>query len=201
MTDEDLVFRIKRIYAAIGAMEERDFSKLPGEVTIADGQLHVFQDFTGGRKPEDISNDAHIVIHNLNGLRDHLKTWARRNGKDPSVVEQTYKSSKSLSLIGKLCDVEKHGKKSRSGSRPDENLKLVNLNCVMSLSTGGPDGSVIAMTFGADGRPVVRGGAAKMIITGDIQDEDGAKVGEFHHVAHAAEAECTNLAKRLGALP
>ena len=78
----DIVQRIRRVYAAIGAVEEADPNKLRATVIQTERVKAVFQDFRGGLTDEALSNLAHSLIQNIANVADHLRKWARQNGRD-----------------------------------------------------------------------------------------------------------------------
>ena len=78
--DDAILQRIKRVYSAIGAIEEDDPQKLRATVIHTDKIKSVFQDFRGGLSDEDLSNQAHSVLHNIANLRDHLRDGLRTMG-------------------------------------------------------------------------------------------------------------------------
>ena len=80
--DDAIRQRISRIYAAIGAIEEADPHKLKATVIETDKMKAVFQDFRGGFSDDELSNQAHTVIHNIANLRDHLLVdgWTKWSG-------------------------------------------------------------------------------------------------------------------------
>ena len=53
----------------------------------------------------------------------------------------------------------------------------------MKLSFGGEAGSSISMAFNVDGSPriVSRGGSAKAVITGRVNDKDENRLGDLHN--------------------
>jgi hypothetical protein len=90
MANDDLIFRIQRLYAAIGATEETDIGKFKARV-INDGRLRgIYQDWSGGLSDEELSNIAHSLIHNIANLKGHLRKWAHRNGKDKIKVDDAF---------------------------------------------------------------------------------------------------------------
>ncbi len=74
--DDTISVRISRIYAAVGAAEEHDPNKLKATVIQTDEVRGVLQDFRGALTDDELSNQAHTVIHNIANLRDHLRRWA-----------------------------------------------------------------------------------------------------------------------------
>ena len=73
MPSDELTLRIKRIYEAVSAIVEADMSKLKPKVTRDGERIAIYQNFSGGRSNTEIENNAHILIHNVANLKDHLK--------------------------------------------------------------------------------------------------------------------------------
>ena len=81
MTQDELLNRLYRIYAAVGASTEFDMAKLPGRIIRDEKVVGVFQDFSGGLTEHELSNAAQSVIHNIASLHDHLKSGRDRMEK------------------------------------------------------------------------------------------------------------------------
>ncbi|MCK4791002.1 MAG: hypothetical protein KAV87_45135 [Desulfobacteraceae bacterium] len=182
-----LLQRIRRIYSSIGAVEETDPNKLKAAVIATDEITGVFQDFRGGLTDYELSNLAHMLIHNIANLRDHLRKWAVQNGKDKEKVDRAFAQSLELKIIQDLSDNDKHGYPPRNGSRSGKYPQLIDINRVMQLKTQAKKGSTIGMTLGAGGAPKFFGdGTAKAIITGDVVDNKNNRIGGLHTIATKA---------------
>ena len=105
--DDELRFRISRIYAAIDAVEESDLSTLTGTVIETDTWVSVSNDFRGGLSDEQIANLANSVIHNIANLQDHLRRWASQNSKDKNKVDKAFEQSFALKLMKDLSNNDK----------------------------------------------------------------------------------------------
>ena len=70
----------------------------------------------------------------------------------------------------------------------------------MKLSFGGEADSSISMAFNADGSPriVSRGGSAKAVITGRVNDKDGNRLGDLHNFELEAVESLEELVADLG---
>lgn len=185
MTDE-LMDRVRRIYAAIDAVQELDLAKVPATVISTPKLQAVMQDFRGGMSDEQISNAAHMLIYNIANLRDHLKRWAERHGKDAGKVDAAFAGSLELRILKDLSNNDRHGPPDRPG-----NSKLwpwlQEINRVMRLSTQPVKGSAVAMTIGPGGRPLVLGdGSASVVITGQVVDKDGKVLGDLFEMERKA---------------
>ena len=185
--DEELLLRVRRIYAAVGSTEESDPTKLRAVVIVTDKIRAMFQDFRGGLNDEQLTNYAHAMIHNIANLRDHLIKWAAQSGRAKERVDEVLDESLDLQVITDLSNNDKHGYPPRSGGRSGRCPKLVEINRVMQLTTKPVAGSSISMTLGADGTPVFLGdGKAKAVITGDVVDQDQQRIGDLHEIANQA---------------
>ena len=185
--DDELIHRIRRVYAAVGAVEEADLDKLKATVIRAKNVTAVFQDFRGGLGDEELSNFAHSLIHNIANLYSHLRKWAVHNGQDKNKVDKAVDRSLALQIIKDLSNNDKHGYPSHNGGHSGKCPKLIEINRVMRLTTKPEAGSAIAMTIGRDGTLKVSGsGSAKAVITSDIVDKDNNKIGDLHEFATKA---------------
>ena len=185
--DDAILQRISRIYAAVGSIEEDDPQKLKATVIQTEKIKAVFQDFRGGYSDDDLSNQAHSVIHNIANLRDHLRRWASHHDQDKNKVDQTVDNSPELQIIRDLSNNDKHGYPPRDGGRSGQCPQLIEINRVMRLQTQAKKGSMIAMTIGAGGVPNFIGdGTAKAVVTGDVVDKDGNRVGDLYEIANRA---------------
>jgi hypothetical protein len=185
--DDAIRQRISRICAAIGAIEETDPQKLRATVIQTERINAVFQDFRGGLSDDELSNQAHTVIHNIANLRDHLRRWAAQNGKDKAKVDQTVDNCFDLQIIEDLSNNDKHGYPPRGSGRSGKCPQLVGIDRVMRLQTQAKKGSMIAMTIGAGGVPIFIGdGSAKAVVTAEILDSARNRIGDLYEIATKA---------------
>ena len=183
MPTDELTFRIRRIYAALGAVKENDISKFKTQVIKDSCRVGFYQDWKGGLSDEEISNFAMSLVHNVANLRDNLRKWAANNSKDKTKVDSAFKVSQVLKVIQDLSDNDKHGYPPRDGGFSGKSPRVEKFERVMSMSTKGGKESFISLTFNRQGVPQVSKsgtGEAKVIITGDILDRDGNKIGDLH---------------------
>lgn len=180
MAEDELLSRIRRIYASINASKEFNMSKLPAKVIKNDKVIGIFQDFSGELSTEEIQNIAHMVIHNIANLKDHLNRWAGINGKDKTKIQATFGASQPLKLIQDLSNNDKHGYPPRDGGYSGLAPKLIKVGRVMRMTTRAKAGSSVVMTFGPGGVPQISGdGTACAVITGEIVDKDGKAIGDL----------------------
>jgi hypothetical protein len=185
--DDAIRQRISRIYAAIGAIEEADPHKLKATVIQTDRINAVFQDFRGGLSDDELSNQAHTVIHNIANLRDHLHRWAAQTGQDKAKVDQTIDSCLDLQILEDLSNNDKHGYPPRHGGRSGKCPQLIEINRVMRLQTQAKKGSMIGMTIGTGGVPEFIGdGSAKAVVTGEVVDNAKNRIGDLYEIANKA---------------
>jgi len=197
MFDNDLTHRVKRIYEAIGNLEERDLGSLKAYHVKTEKFVFLHQDFSGGQSNEHLANAAHSLIYNINNLYDHLRRFARYNGMDESMVKQVFRETSELRVLRDLSNSDKHGYDGRpghSGIAP----RLGYVHRIMKLTTGSQVGSWVTMRLGPEGIPVKSGpGSAKAIITADILDKDGRTIGSLNDIADRALAAWEQLLKSL----
>lgn len=192
--DDSIRERISRIYAAIGAIEETDPQKLKATVIQTENISAVFQDFRGAFSDVELSNQAHMVIHNIANLRDNLRRWATQQGQDKAKVDQTVGNCLELQIVLDLSNNDKHGYPPRDGGHSGKSPQLIEINRVMQLWTQAKKGSMIAMTIGAGGVPHFIGdGAARAVVTGDVVDNAKNRIGDLYEIAIKAVAAWERL--------
>jgi hypothetical protein len=185
--NSQLIERIRRIYSSIGAVEETDPRKLEATVIATDEITAVCQNFRGGFTNDGLSNLAHMLIHNIANLHDHLRKWAAQNGKDKTKVDDASAQSLELRIIRDLSNNDKHGYPPRDGGLSGKCPQLIAFSRVMQLKTQPKKGSTIGMTLGAGGAPKFFGdGTGKAIITGDVVDNKNNPIGDLYKIATKA---------------
>jgi hypothetical protein len=199
MSNAEVLDRLQRIYAAVGATVEGDLSKFPPKIVSDERGFSLYQDFLGGLNPAQLSNLAHDVIHNIANLQDHFRRWAPNNGHDPKLVDQAVSNSFPLRVIKDLSNNDKHGYPPRGGGHSGKAPKLVDVKRSLEVTSGTEAGSGIAVILTSQGPQVVTsgGGRATVVITGTVVDGRGATLGNLHDFAAEAlrvwEHELQNL--------
>ena len=181
MPSDELTLRIQRIYEAVDAVVETDISKFMPKV-IKDGNwIGFYQDWSGGLSSAEIENIAHILIYNVANLKEHLRRWAESNGKDKNKVSVAFKSSQELKIIKDLSNNDRHGYDPKRRGNSSKSPRIDNINTIMRMTTKPEKGSSIGLTLNRQGAPKIIGdGNAKVIITGDILERDGNKIGDLY---------------------
>lgn len=199
MTTDDLILRVQRLYASIGATEETEISKFVPKI-INDGRRKGFyQDWGGGLSEADLSNVVYSLIHNIANLRDNLKKWAARNGKDKTQVDTAFNNSLALQVIMDLSNNDKHGYPPRNGGYSGKSPKVDKVKRFMQMTTKAEKGSSVRLTFTQDRLPKVSGdGTAKVIISGDILDGDSKIIGNLHETTVEAVKTWESVLNNLG---
>jgi len=193
--DDQIIQRIRRMYAAVGETVETEMGQLPAFVITTDKINAVFQDFRGNKTPEQIENVLHSLIAIVASLEYHLRRWAHHNGHEPNKVTATFRDSRPLQIIHDLWNSEKHGYPSPNGrDRSGVAPTLRGVRRVMRLTTQPRKGSVVAMTMGRGGVPVIHGdGNAAAVITGEVVDVDGNMIGDADVLLSQAVDDCESL--------
>jgi len=181
MVNDDLVSRVQRLYTAIEAVEETDISKFIPKI-IKDGKrVGFFQDWSNERSNADLNNNAHMLIYNIANLKDLLKKWAVRNGKEKAMVDDVFKGSQALKIIKDLSNNDRHGYDSKKRGNSGKSPRLGKITSCMEMATKPEKGSFVSLTFNRQGIPQIAGsGTAKVVITSDILGRDGNKIGDLH---------------------
>lgn len=184
---DTIAARISRLFTAMGAIEEDDPKQLRATVIETEKGIGFFQDFRGGLSDDELSLQAHAVIHDIANLRDHLRQWAAKNGQQKTRINQTIADSLELRIILDLSNNDKHGYQRSRRGRSGKSPRLTRINRVMQLQTQAKKGSTIAMTLGPGGVPRFIGdGTGKAVVTGDVVDNDNNRIGDLYEIANKA---------------
>ena len=190
MRNDDLILRVKRLYAAIKASEETDLSKFLPKV-IDDGHRKGFhQDWSGGLSEAELTNIAQSLIYGIAHFDAPLKKWANRSSQDKTKVDLMFNSSLALRITKDLSNYDKHAYPPRDGGHSGKSPRIDEFRRVMQMTTKPVKNSFVALTFTPQGVPKVSGdGTTKVVVSGNILDEDGNKIGDLHKIAlEAVEA-------------
>jgi hypothetical protein len=202
MRNDDLILRVERLYAAIKASEEIEISKFLPKV-INDGHMKGFsQDWSGGLTEAEITNIAQSLIYNIAHFDSTLKKWADQNNKDKTKIARTFNNSPALRIIKDLCNYDKHVYPPRDGGHSGKSPRIDKFSRVMQMTTKSMKNSFVALTFTPQGLPKVLGdGTAKVVVTGEILDEDGNNIGDFHKTALEAIKAWESVLRDFGVKP
>jgi hypothetical protein len=133
--DDELATRIRRLYAAIDAVEEKNPGTLRGTVVRTATVVRVTQDFRSGRSDEELLNLAYSVINNITNLRAHLRKWADRNGLEKKKVDTAVHNSSALQIIIDLSNRDKHPYPPRDGGLSGKSPELASIDSVLRMTT------------------------------------------------------------------
>lgn len=202
MVEDDINIRIKRIYAALDAIEETNFDMFEPTV-IRDGQtIEIIQSFEGDLTEEELSNLAHSLIYNIANLYGHLKKWAGLNNVDVSKVDEVFRSSNELKIIQDLSNNDKHGYPPRNGGYSGISPKIDKFTRGMQLTTVSQEGGALELTLDSSGKPKIIGtGKAAVVISGEISDSKGNCIGNLHLIAKKALETWEVLLSDMGIKP
>lgn len=179
--------RIARIHAALGRTKVSNLARFPARVTNTPSGHGFIQEFRRGASPEELMNDAFILINNVACLRDHLKKWARENRRDPKKVDETIRSSRDLCIIMDLWNSEKHGGSSHDRGWSKVSPRLDGVDRALTLRTLARKNSSVTVQMGRDGRLRVGGdGTATVETSGAVRDGTGNRLGDLLEIVMRA---------------
>jgi hypothetical protein len=203
--DDPITERLERIYRAIDALQEVNLEgrRIPVKITDQsapeagpNGWKRTFSfDFKAGATEADLANWLHQAIGLVAGLRDHLKRWAKTNGKSQSDVESFFDGSPSLCILIDLWNLEKHGgkgRKSLSGHSPE--LRNIMRVLQMKADAGVPKP---VFSIALSGQVTVTSGTS-FVVVADVVDEHGTKIGEANKIIEQGLTEIERLLSNLG---
>lgn len=199
MTTDDLILRVKRLYATIKAAEEIEISKFLPKVINAGPRRGFSQDWSGGLSEAEITNIAQLLIYSIAHFDAPLKKWADQNGQDKTKVDLMFNSSLALRIIKDLSNYDKHPYPPRDGGHSGKSPRVDKFRRIMQMITKPEKDSFIALTFTPQGVPKVSGdGTTRVVVSGDILDKDGNNIGDLHKTASEAVESWENVLGDLG---
>ncbi len=176
---EIIVSKIKRIYSAVGEMNEKDLNTLT-PIPVKEGdfkgvKFNVRNDLTD----EQLTNYCYSAIHNVSNLKDNITKWAKNNGKDSQKILDEFNKSQELKVLSDLSNQDKHGGDDRDGGFSKLYPKLNNVRRLLQISSTDPNTPAQIGPL-LDGKINIVGNNTKLVITGDIFDSNGQLVGDLN---------------------
>jgi hypothetical protein len=182
-----LIVKIDRLRAAVGATEDRDLSKIKATVAQTASMVHVQHDFRGGLTQAQIDNMVWSVIRAIADLKDYLNKWASDHGLPRDAGEAAVRSSPELALILDLANFDKHGAHDRNGGWSGQFPELRDLRRGLRITTAAVPGAVAGMQILPTGEIRTVGNTAVTIL-GDICLRDGRQIEIGYVQQRAIEA-------------
>ena len=113
-----------------------------------------------------------------------LKKWAAHNSQEKTKLDDVFNNSLALRIIKDLSNYDKHAYPPRDGGHSGKSPRVDEFRRIMQMTTKPEKDSFVALTFTPQEVPKGLGDAtAKVIVTGDILDRDGNRIGDFHETA------------------
>lgn len=199
MSTDIMTERLARIYAALDAVLETDLTKVSATVVRTETTIEVFQDFRGGLSDAEIENRTHMLIHNLANLKDHTLKWFRASGLNRKHIDDFRAANLAILIIEDLSNNDKHGYPPRDAGLSGKAPQLININRIMRLSVGGEVGSSTGVYMMPSGQLRSFGkGSTAVVITGDIVDSAGARLGDLYETQSDALLAWEGMFRSLG---
>jgi hypothetical protein len=186
---QNLVSKIRRLYAAINSATELDYKKFPPKFFKRDdGSYHVRQDFNAGFTEEQLLNLAYQVIRSIADLKDHLRAAARQIGRDPQEVNDVVNSCPELAVIVDLAHADKHSGLEREPKQwSKRSPRLTGVKRVFQVTQKGrKPGSSFGMRLTSYGMEPFGDAKAAVVLSGDIVDGAAAPICELQFAQQTA---------------
>ena len=188
--------RLRRMHAAIEALDKPDFTGIEGKRIDCPAYSSLKVDFTSGSDPIELANIIALLIANIASLKDHLKAWCKKYGV-PFNGDALINKNRSVALVHDLWNLEKHVElrsKPRSGHIP----KLRKIGLALAISAGTEAESVAVFTMQLGTGEISTGssgsGSVKRVLIAEVVDENENYLGDFTTICiEAAEAWAIEL--------
>lgn len=145
-------------------------------------------------------NLAYSLVHQIFNLRDNLKRWAEASGQNPVRVKECFEGSKALRIMADLSNADKHGLPFSPRHKPWSGRELVlgGVERVRRIRVE-PGTGWSGFTVDASGRSRSFGqGVQDVVLTADVLDSDGNRVGDLFEIADQAIADWEELLVEFG---
>jgi hypothetical protein len=180
--------KIKQMHEALGSLEKNDLSTLEVIRGLSEDGYYVKLDFSQNMSEEKLYNIVTLLIANIACMKDHLKAWCNRNSRSFN-GDRLIDTNTDVAIIHDLWNIDKH-LNLRSTPRSGFTPKIDNLKQALSLTTGNDDGSFAMFSMdpitGKFMQQSGNGGSVSLIISGDVIDENGTRMGDFLEICEKA---------------
>jgi len=180
--------KIRQMHEALGSLEKKDLSTLEVTRGLSENGYYVKLDFSQNMSEQKLYNVFTLLIANIACMKDHLKVWCNSNGRSFN-GEELINTNTDVAIIHDLWNIDKHlslSNRPRSGFTP----KIDNLKQALSLSTGTDDGSFAMFSMDPITGKFIQqsgnGGSVSLVISGDVLDENGTRIGDFLKICEKA---------------
>lgn len=177
--------KLAQLYAALGElMVTEKLSAIKPTTKRVGSEFVTSIDFTKGTDEATAANRVTLLLNNIASLKDHLKSWCKKNGK-PFTGDQLIDSNRDVAIIHDLWNLDKHAelnRPSRSGLSP----RFQHPPCT-GLTVKGTGPMMITMGM-FQGGIVQAAGEASLRIAASVVDKDGKGLGDLETIALKAVA-------------
>jgi hypothetical protein len=179
--------KLEQLYAALAEMQvtEKLFSIKPTTKSVGN-QIVSSIDFTMGTDRATAANRVTLLLNNIACLKDHLKSWCTKNGKQ-FTGDQLIDSNRDVAIIHDLWNLDKHAElngPSRSGLSP---RLLQPAQTSLTFKSGGPEPTVITIPF-FEGGLIRTQGEVSLRIVAPVVDKNGKQLGDLEPISLRAVA-------------
>lgn len=198
MTDDEMLARMRRTYAALEAVIDEDPDSVSRSIDQAVSKVGMEFDASQGWDQAKLENHTFTLIQNIAHLIDHARRWIKDRGGDMKLVDDLVQSTKSIQILLDLSNADKHGgskplSQLYSGMRPT--IKGLMRTLVLK-SEPGPNQSA-GVWFDADGKMHCMG-TPSFHIWAVVMDEHNQVVGNLNMIMEDAIKSWEGLLRGVG---
>ena len=187
MTSMSIEKKLEQLYAALADLRVTEkLNSIKPTTKIVGNRLATSIDFTTGTNRATADNRVSSVINNIACLKDHLKSWCKKNGKS-FAGEELINSDRDVAIIHDLWNLDKHAelnRPSRSGLSP--RLRQSASTRLTIKSDGTTSSSTATISFG--GGVIQSQGKVDLSIDADVVDKDDNPLGNLEAISLRAVA-------------
>jgi hypothetical protein len=178
--------KLAQLYAALAEMQVTEkLSSIKPTTKIAGNQFVTSIDFTKGTDRATAANRVSLLLNNIACLKDHLKSWCKKNGK-PFTGDQFINSNRDAAIIHDLWNLDKHAELNRSRSGLSPRL-LQDARTTLAFKGGGQVPPMVTIPLFGSGKTQAQGEASLRIVA-TVVDKDGKPIGDLEAISLRAVA-------------
>lgn len=201
MDIDGILFRVRCIHKAMGALKDSDVSKFPMKVEQDATKVQfVFE----GLSKEDKFNAMYVAIDNVAKLYEHVKKWATLNDQDVGKVKEVFDNTLALRIVYDIHNLDKHPYPDRKGGTSGLSPRMGEI--IQPFVLGGapakpgepPKRTWAAVTLGPKGVQAHGTGSVALVLDADVMDGSGRRIGSMRKYLSEAVTAWEDFLKSKG---
>jgi hypothetical protein len=178
--------KLNQLYAALAEMQVTEkLSSIKPTTKTAGNKFVTSIDFTTGVDGAAAANRVSLLLNNIACLKDHLKSWCKKNGK-PFSGDRLIDGNRDVAIIHDLWNLDKHADLDRSRSGFFPRLLQPAQTC-LTIKSGSSGAAMVTIPM-FKGTPIQSQGEVSLRISATVVDKDSKSLGDLETISLKAVA-------------